>query len=387
MPSNNQRNNELEFTPTFGTQHEQWQAGSTKTVYWNSNVNDQVNIQLSINNGQNWIMLNTSPVDVALGRFTFTVPYVNSSQCLIKVESSSNNVIFDISDNSFTVQFTNPPNLTLTAPDVPNLKLRSDDTFSINWTAYQVSNVNLEVSFDSGVTWQPIASNLTASQGSYDWIVPDNISSSCYVRVVSSVNASIYDWSNNPFTIMQLDLLTPNGGETLLAGSIFNVTWQSASLEHVKLDCSSDNGTNWINVANMISSSGGIFSWVVPATLSNQYLFRISDAEITSLYDQSPTTFTVGSLAVINPNSSGLVIQANNFYTITWSQTYVTSLLKLEYSTDGGSTYTQIATNLDPALGSYNWLVPEINTTAGLIRLSFVDDPTSYVGNYNYFTK
>ena len=69
-----------------GSEH--WQAGTVQTVYWHCNVYHQVNVLLSLNNGQSWIMMNTSPVETRLGRFSFTVPFVSSTQCLIKVEST-----------------------------------------------------------------------------------------------------------------------------------------------------------------------------------------------------------------------------------------------------------------------------------------------------------
>ena len=167
------------------------QTGSTKTVYWNFiNTSNYVNIQLSLDNGTNWIMLNSSPVEAALGRFSFTVPYVSSNNCLIKVVSTENSNYFDISDAPFTISSSVPYSLSLTAPNYS--KLQAGKNYSINWIESGITMVNLAYSCDAGVTWNSIATALPANPGTYEWTVPDISGSNCYLKVSASAQPAIY---------------------------------------------------------------------------------------------------------------------------------------------------------------------------------------------------
>jgi len=56
-------------------------------------------------------------------------------------------------------------------------------TQSITWTGYgDINNVMIEYSYNNGNTWNTIVSSLSNS-GTYDWQVPDTVSTECLVRV------------------------------------------------------------------------------------------------------------------------------------------------------------------------------------------------------------
>ena len=86
-------------------------GGSTFTINWTSQQVNSVNILLSLNSGLNWqtIASNLSYIGNT-GQFDWNVPDTSSELCLIKVESSSDTLVFDTSDNSFRIINT-PPNL------------------------------------------------------------------------------------------------------------------------------------------------------------------------------------------------------------------------------------------------------------------------------------
>ena len=81
---------------------EVWTGGSTQNITWTSTDVTNVNIEFSSDNGANWNTVATS-VAAATGTFSFSVPNISSTLCLVRVSDTDNASIFDVSDNTFTI--------------------------------------------------------------------------------------------------------------------------------------------------------------------------------------------------------------------------------------------------------------------------------------------
>ncbi|MEN6445086.1 MAG: SBBP repeat-containing protein [Candidatus Cloacimonas sp.] len=364
---------------------EQWSMGSTKTVYWNFSAGNYVNIQLSLDNGANWIMLNSSPVEVALGRFSFTVPDVSSNQCLIKVVRTENCNCFDISDETFTISDNVPYYLLLTAPNYS--KLQAGRNYSINWTASGTTMVNLTYSYDAGLTWNDIATSLPANLGTYEWTVPDISGPICYLKVSDSAQPAVYDWSDQSFSIYKIQLLSPNGGEIWGAESIKNISWSVANISNLKLEYSSDNGNSWLTIADNVSAAAGSYSWTLPNIISSQCLIKISDAADNTIWDISDNPFIIRPyIIVIDPNGNEY-FTVNSIYSIFWLNTEEVSFVLIDYSIDGGVNWLPVHTSPYPAsVGRYDWLVPNNPSTNCLIKVRNSDNSAIFDVSDEVFT-
>jgi len=91
-----------------------------------------------------------------------------------------------------------------------------------------------------------------------------------------------------------LTLLTPNGGESLVAGSTYTITWQSqGTVSDVKIEYSANNGSGWAQVDPPNTGNSGSYDWVVPVVDSNQCLVRVSEVGLPSVNDTSDDVFTM----------------------------------------------------------------------------------------------
>lgn len=79
------------------------------------------------------------------------------------------------------------------------------------------------------------------------------------------------------------------------------------------------------------------------------------------------------SVEVLAPATWNEEVAAGSQYAITWKR-YCISSVKIEYSTDGGSGWTEITGSADAAAGRYLWNVPTINADRCFIRISDADD-------------
>ena len=76
--------------------------GQQVIITWNSQAVQSVKIEFTSNNGVTWSILSANyPADS--GRFAWTVPNINSTQCKIKITDSNDPGIYDISNSSFTI--------------------------------------------------------------------------------------------------------------------------------------------------------------------------------------------------------------------------------------------------------------------------------------------
>jgi hypothetical protein len=92
--------------------------------------------------------------------------------------------------------------------------------------------------------------------------------------------------------IIPLVINNPNGGEVLVSGSIFTVSWsEGVPFNDLLIEYSTDNGSIWIEVD--IVENTGSYDWFVPAENSNQCLIRISDVSYPSFSDTSDDVFTI----------------------------------------------------------------------------------------------
>ncbi|MHC4112795.1 MAG: hypothetical protein ACYSUY_17110 [Planctomycetota bacterium] len=87
-------------------------------------------------------------------------------------------------------------------------------------------------------------------------------------------------------------LFDPNGGEELVAGATYHITWETeSSIENVLIEYSADDGQGW-NEVNTVPNNGS-YEWIVPDVTSANCLVRISDASYPSWYDTSDDMFTI----------------------------------------------------------------------------------------------
>jgi len=250
-------------------------------------------------------------------------------------------------------------------------------TYSIQWSSVgAIVDVKIEYSMNGGSSWNVIIHS-TANDGAYDWSVPYTTSSDCLVRI-SDVDGSPVGVSDASFSIVddgvpRIIVTSPNGGETLLAESSHEITWlTTGTVGDVKIEYSTDNGTTWADVIASTENDGS-HSWDVPTTVSNQCLVRISEALDGDPTDTSNSTFSIvtsgtGTLTLIFPNG-GETLPGGFAQNITWTSTGSIFSVKLEYSTNNGSSWTIIA-NLTTNDGSYKWTVPSIDSTECLVRVS-----------------
>jgi hypothetical protein len=366
-------------------------TASTYSIGWSSTGDiPDVKIEYSLNGGTSWSVITYTALNT--GSYDWSVPYTTSSNCLIRVSDVDGSTV-GVS-NTFSIVDDGVARIRVTSPNGSET-LTAQSTHTITWETTGIlvdANVKIEYSTDDGVTWEETAAS-TDNDGNYDWTVPDITSTECKVRISKTDGAPI-DSSDSNFEIVgagtdTLNLTFPNGGETLPGGQTQTITWTSSgSISNVKIEYSTDNGTTWKTVTPSTGDDGS-HSWKVPSIESDECLVRVSDALDGSPSDQNASTFSIvyaGSetIKVTKPNGG------NNYFIgivtdITWTSTGRIYGVRIEYSTDNGTSWTEIkASTLND--GRYDWEVPDTPSTQCLVRITDVTDGTPSDTSDSVFT-
>ena len=289
--------------------------------------------------------------------------------CKVRVNDVTNTALNSVSANVFTIF---KPSVSLESP-IGGESWKVGTTQNITWSSSNVTNVKIENTTNNGSSWSTIIATTPANAGNYAWTVPNTASVTCKVRISDVTNNSFADTSNNVFSIVlpAIAVTSPNGGENWKVGETQNITWSSSNVDSVKIELTTNNGSNWSIIKDAVKASLATFAWTIPNTPSAQCKVRILDRTNSSFFDTSNSVFSIvqPTITVTSPNGVENW-KVGEVDTIKWSSSYVTSV-KLEYTSDNGSNWTTVIASTPASSGSYVWTVP--NTTSANCRVKISD--------------
>jgi hypothetical protein len=193
-----------------------------------------------------------------------------------------------------------------------------------------------------------------------------------------------------------VSVVLPNGGETIAAGTQFNITWTASDLDgdntiqRFEIRLSTDGGTTFPDsqvIASNVAGNARTFPWNVPAVL-NTTTARIRVTAFDTAggqgQDDSNANFTISNTGIIVdltvPNG-GENLKFGQTFTIKWTvpQDLAGQVagFDLFLSTNGGTSFNQPIAFLgpgQPALGpnvrEFNWVVPNTCTNQAKVQVA-----------------
>jgi len=359
------------FTLASPNGSESWTASSSRAITWTSSGVTNVKLEYTTDNGTSWTTIIAS-TPASANSYSWTVPNVSSTNCLVKITDTANATVTDQSNAVFTI--VQPGTVAVTSPNGGE-SWTASSSHNITWTYSGVTNVTLLYSTNNGGGWTQITASTAASSGSYSWTVPNVSSATCLVKITDTANATVTDQSNAVFTIVQpgtVAVISPNGGETWTTGSSRTITWTSSNVTNIKIEYSTNGGSSWTQIIASTAASANSYSWTVPnVSSSTNCLVRITDTANASVTDQSNAVFTIQAAATVRLTApvGGEVWSGGTAQTITWTSSGVTTV-RIEYSRDLGSTWTPIISNASALSGTYSWTVPGLSSASCLVRIT-----------------
>jgi len=164
---------------------------------------------------------------------------------------------------------------------------------------------------------------------------------------------------------------SPNTNVIWQSATNQTITWTGAGPANVRIEFSSNNGSSWTLVGTQ-SLSTLSYPWTVPQIQggSTQCLFRISDALNPLVFDISDVTFTIPPSVILNYPNGSETLYGGTVRGIRWTHDPSVSTVRLEYSSDNGSTWNTIVSSVRALQKFYAWTIPSINSSNVIVRAS-----------------
>ncbi len=263
-----------------------WPPDSEQTIEWTAENVDNIKIEYSPNSGTDWFLI-ADAVSSSQSSYSWTVPDISSQECKIRIFDTADSTVADESNNVFGVY---AKTITVLSPNGGEIWF-VDSIYTISWNSALIENVKLQYSVDSSKSWKTVKHRVAASDGQFNWTVPDNASSACKIKIYDTDDSEAFDVSDTTFTILvptaisASDLTVP-GKFALLQNypNPFNAqtTFEFHTVKNGRvlleiLDVSGRRAAVLINTE--MNAGNHYFSWDASSLASGVYLYRLQTDE------------------------------------------------------------------------------------------------------------
>jgi hypothetical protein len=266
------------------------------------------------------------------------------------------------------------------------------NTFPIKWTAAGAGSYVTIAFSPNGLSgpWTNITGTATNRVGtnSFEWTVNVQPTTKAMLRITSNSRPGLIGYSPL-FTIADITILQPAGGETWLMGTTNTIVWLAAGASNlVNLAYSTNSGAagTWTyitnNVVNLDAPQTNFFTWVVPPFPTRFARVKV-EAKIdpTNLWGMSASDFNIAGVKILVPNG-GERWDKGSTNLIRWAYQSAGSQATLQFSYDGGVTFTNVApfsVNLVELAYAYTPFKPTIRGRAKIIA----DNPAPFTNVFD----
>jgi len=199
------------------------------------------------------------------------------------------------------------PTITLSSPNVGE-SWQLGETKNISWSSGGSPGSHVKIDLYKGGTLDRTLTNSTSNDGSYSFSIPESLAlgADYQIEVTSTTNSLYVDRSDSYFSITDLDVISPNGGENWEAGTSHDISWVSSNGTGPDVIIALyKNGEFVYEIAQ--ESNDGMYSWTIPLDIQigTDYKIRVWTIGAEDLSDSS-FTIVEGSHSPIvsNPNPS-----------------------------------------------------------------------------------
>lgn len=350
--------------------------GRNLAITWTALNVSNVSLDYSIDNGSYWNNI-VDNIPVSPATYTWVVPDSVSNQTRIRIRKADAATYYDVSD-VFSIC-----SLSLTSPnggEIIQTDYSSQSTYNITWNADNISNIKIYYSVGQPENWQLI-STTAGSSGYYRWTMPALESNLVKVKVIHAITTNIYDVSDNYFGLqIPVWFTNVNGGGFLNNYSSPTLRWRIQNYNpstNVFVEFSPNQST-WtrLNTTEIPLGSLQYATWLDVGAAS-QIWFRMVQSNNNKILARSanPIAITSKYLAITSPNG-GESWTVNSNQTIQWDADGCSNF-NIDYTSNGGTTWSRIASNVSSTQFSYPWVIPNAISTQCRIKIS--DTTYSYM--------
>lgn len=359
-------------------------GGQKLTIQWSGNNLDNIDLLYSIDTLRTWKIIDSNISAQALG-YDWKIPNIPTNHGIIKIRDTRDTSLNDVSDTSFMIR-----KKTLVLNSI-NDTVYKNAVYPIYWSGLGIDKIKMYI----GSTL--VADSINALKESYNWVVPNNLTSGLYLKIMDISDSTIldsiqinnigdlprsssfknkggyYDGHSYKSNIKgTVNIVYPNGGERIPKSTRINIKWTSSEIDYLKLYYSLDGGTNWVLADTNIVANLGYYNWKLPNTLSTNVVTKLVYASDNSVQDHSNNPFTIvdKELSIQLDKSNW---KKNNVNQVSWNSFGVDSL-SISYKEKDSLQWKLIPGNISTNAELYNWYTPNVASNHVIIKITDYSD-------------
>ncbi|MDD4940722.1 MAG: hypothetical protein PHE65_02345, partial [Candidatus Omnitrophica bacterium] len=306
--------------------------------------------------------------------YRWTVDDDISSTCKVKVSDTRDAEAFGVSAGLFKIR----GDVQVLAPSDADISWIVGESHNITWdTTGTMPTVKIEYSINGGGAYTTLSASYDGTTGSMPWTVLDTLSTNCLVRISDTRDSTVYDVSNNAFTIRgSLAVDEPLSTAQWEVNSYVWVRWHrtAGNIQYVKIELSKDGGISYpVTVVASVTASLNQYNWQVTNDITNQAMIRISDTSNPAVIAESEVFKIKGKLTITRPNGDEVFV-FNTSEAVNWTVDGSISTVRLDFTTNG-TNFTNIVPSVTASLGTKAWTIPDALSDTVRVKISDNSDP------------
>ena len=216
-------------------------------------------------------------------------------------------------------------------------------------------------------------------------------------KITGIISTKLFIHSNDPFTpekilnisgigiLERLRILTPNGGESLTAGSYVEIKWaETKDTEFYTIQLSKNNGFSWTTIAKFVK--GNSYNWIVPTDIYNRTkcLIRILGYDYRKKYitkDISDASFSIVVIRINMSVSKDLILN-ESLLRISWDTYQLirpVNIVEIYFTLNGGLSWKRIG-QMEGNPGYYDWKIIQKPSNKCYVKIVFRDINNIIIG-------
>lgn len=263
----------------------------------------------------------------------------------------------------------------------------------VTWNTASSAPVHVEFSNDGGATWERLTvAALPANTKQMNWTIPGINSDKCLIRVIDEESGMEVDRSDATFNIGPLTaaISRPASSDPIYTyGMTDNIKWASQGVNKVRFEFKdmSKSESDWSAVTQQRSAGDGSVQWTVPANVNTRRaVIRMIDVETNEEISRSDEFKMLSGSVTFTYPKQGSVVKANTSERARWSIKNSVNEFDIQFSENGGTSWTTIAQKATASKGLADWTVPNKSTAKAMLRAIYPFEPELEYSRTTEFT-
>ena len=252
---------------------ERFFTGTTTIIEWSYLARtDPVRIEYSTDSGQTWKLIGTA--ESQAGAIQWTIPDDCSTRCRVRVTAVDNENMTAQCGADFTIS---GPTITIDTSDLAD-GIIGGRLFTVRWNTPETGKLRIDISENDGVSWHRFTDNVLAESGSAAVYMPYTEG---FVRFRISAGAGNTVISDPiPVISPSVTLESPEGGETLVVGSVHRIRWSfpyTSDKVALLFVNKNNSGTETRTHITAVTDGQKYYDWTVPDRVTSHGYIRVKE--------------------------------------------------------------------------------------------------------------